>query len=399
MTSRVATPVDDIRAGVRASVGDVAVARTLPAEAYTSPAFFDFEREAVFRRSWLYLCHESQVAHPGDHLAVEAAGEPLLVTRNEAGRINVLSAVCQHRGYVLPDGAGSGRHLRCPYHFWTYDLDGRLTSAPSMAPAHAVDELRACIALPRLRSEVWHGMVFAHLDPDAAPLAPTVERLGEVLAPYRIADMVVADTVTFDELPFNWKNLLENALEEYHTTYVHKGFHENVPAHLVEHADYQPGEGAIHRLAGMVVKGGEPVPNRPTFPVIDGLPERERGYFVFAAIPPLCFLAVRPDGLKLLRVEPLAADRVRLEIAFLFPPSTLEVPGFDALMRRQLELVDLVDRPDIETNTRVYRGLRSQFAPRGPYSPQEASLPQLNQWLLERYLSAPVDAPVVREAL
>ncbi|MCU1453692.1 MAG: hypothetical protein JWN46_1838 [Acidimicrobiales bacterium] len=374
--------------GVARSVGAVADACALPSAAYTSERFFAFEQQAVLDRTWLFVCHVSQVREAGDFQAVTIGDEPLLVTRDESGEIHVLSAVCQHRGYVIADVDGTARHLRCPYHAWTYGLDGRLLAAPSMAPAHDLADLKATVRLPALRVEIWQGLVFANFDPDARPLADSLGRLTETVLPYRIEDMVVADSVTIPHLPFNWKNMQENALEEYHTSYIHKGLHENAPPHLVRHAPFEPGDGAIFRHAGLIIPGGQPVPGRPMFPVIPGLPDAYREFFLFVAVPPLMFAAIRPDGIKLFRIVPEAVDRTTLTISFLFPPSTLETEGFASMMVRQIELIELIDQADVTTNARVHRGLRSAFAPRGPYSPQETSLPQLNQWLLERYVDA-----------
>jgi phenylpropionate dioxygenase-like ring-hydroxylating dioxygenase large terminal subunit len=364
------------------SVGPIGTARSMPPEVYTSPEFFDFEREAVFRRSWVYLCHRSEIPNPGDFLAATIVDDPVVVTHGMDGKIRVLSAVCQHRGYVITESCGNARNLRCPYHSWTYGLDGQLLSAPSMGQAFR-DEVRASIRLPEIRTEVWHGLVFANLDPESPPLAPDVAGFESQAVAYRIEDLVVAETVTLAGLPFNWKNMQENALEEYHTTYVHRGYHENAPATMVTHGPFEPGDGAIYRHAGLIIKGGEDVPGRPTFPVIPGLPEENRGFFIFATLPPAMFAAIRPDGIKLFRILPQSAGEMTLTINFLFPPSTVEREDFPKLMDRQRELIALLDQPDIESNTRTHRGLRSMHAPRGLYSPQEASLPQFNAWLLE----------------
>jgi phenylpropionate dioxygenase-like ring-hydroxylating dioxygenase large terminal subunit len=367
------------------SVGEIGAAQAMPPELYTSTELFEMEREAIFGRSWIYLCHESEIANPGDYQAVTVLNEPLLITRDQHGYVHVLSAVCQHRGYVIAETCGSERSLRCPYHSWTYGLDGELLSAPAMEPAYQLDDLRATVRLPPFRSEVWHGLVFVNFDPDAAPLVSTVSRLDEEVAPYRIEDMVVAESVTLDNLPFNWKNMQENALEEYHTTYVHRGYHENAPADRVVHGEFAAGDDAVYRHAGLIIKGGEDVPGRPTFPVIADLPEANHWFFLFASVLPAMFAAIRPDGLKLFRILPQSADRMTLTISFLFPPTTLELDEFPKLMERQRELITLLDQPDIESNTRIFRGLHSRHAPRGPYSTQEATLPQFNSWLLARY--------------
>ncbi|MDY7099577.1 MAG: aromatic ring-hydroxylating dioxygenase subunit alpha [Actinomycetota bacterium] len=388
LSARAETPdelVDRVVDEVAESVLDVASARTMPPEAYTSEAFAAFEREAVFMRSWLYLCHASEIAEPGDRLSVTVADEPLIVTRDLEGTIHVLSAVCQHRGFVIPDDDGEGRHLRCPYHYWTYGLDGRLVGAPSMTPAHDLDHLKATISLPRLRVEVWHGLVFANFDPDAEPLAPTLAKLDPEVAPYGFEDLVVVDSRTFADLPFNWKNMQENALEQYHTTYVHRGWHENAPAHLVTHPTFEEGEGGVFRHAGLVQRAGEPIEGFPPFPVMEGLPDELYERILFFAVPPLNFGAVEAMGIKMFRIVPQAAGLTTLTITWLYPRSTIARDDFDELMAGQLALIEAIDQPDLESNIGMYRGLRSRFAPRGPYSPYEATLPQFNAWLLERY--------------
>src|SRR5262249_8092721 len=158
--------------------------------AYTSDEFFEFEQEAIFDRSWLFLCHESEVAEPGQALAVDVLDDPLLVTRSDDGVVHVLSAVCQHRGFVLSEEHVSARNIRCPYHYWTYGLDGKLLGAPSMTPEHELEQLKRDTCLPRLRTEVWQGLVFMNFDPDAPALAPTLERVAEVVRTHRFEDLL-----------------------------------------------------------------------------------------------------------------------------------------------------------------------------------------------------------------
>ena len=390
---------------VAESIGDLAEAKTLPPDAYTSEDFYRFELDAVFRRSWLYLCHVSEVPNRGDRLPVTVADEPLIVTHDLDDRIHVVSAVCQHRGYVITnedlggdngpansvadaeEEASSSRFLRCPYHYWTYGLDGRLLGAPSMSPAHDLEELKATICLPTLRVEVWHGMVFANFDEDAPALVPTLDKAEALVAPYGVEDLVVIDSRDFTDLPFNWKNMQENALEEYHTTYVHKGWHENAPAHLVHHPEYDRGDGSVQRYVGLLQRAGTEVPGFPVLPVIEGMPEELYHRLLFVAVPPLHFAAIEGTSIKMFRITPQSAGRTTLTISWMFPRATVEELGVEALMEGQLELIEVIDKPDLKSNAGMFRGLSSKFAPRGPYSPYEATLPQFNEWLHERYVS------------
>ena len=112
---------------------------------YTGPIdeFFEFEREAVFARSWICAGRAEQIPNAGDYLALNVAGEPLLVVRTTEKKIHVMSAVCQHRGHVLTCTSGSTRTFRCPLHFWSYDLTGKLLGAPRMGSVEGLERLRA----------------------------------------------------------------------------------------------------------------------------------------------------------------------------------------------------------------------------------------------------------------
>src|ERR1700730_1139727 len=127
--------------------------RMLPAGGYPPPEFFTFEQAQGFSRSWICVGRIEQVADPGDCLATEGAGEPLLVVRGEDGTIRALSAICQHRGEIIPCPE-KGKAIRCPLHFWTYDREGRLAGAPRMGDAEAVRQLRQTVRLAALRPEL-----------------------------------------------------------------------------------------------------------------------------------------------------------------------------------------------------------------------------------------------------
>src|SRR5947207_1787301 len=123
---------DELRASFAESARPVVEARLLPPVCYTSPEFFDFEMRTIWSRDWLAVGRESQIPNPGDFLTVTMAGEPLIVVRDKTGEIHVLSAVCRHQGMILADGGGNCTTFTCPYHLWTYALDGRLLGAPAM---------------------------------------------------------------------------------------------------------------------------------------------------------------------------------------------------------------------------------------------------------------------------
>jgi phenylpropionate dioxygenase-like ring-hydroxylating dioxygenase large terminal subunit len=174
--------------------------------------------ERIFRREWICVGREDEVAESGDYFVTDVGGQPLIIARDEANTLRALSNICSHRGSPLAEGRGNARVFSCPYHAWTYKLDGRLRGAPHMDDSPAFDRERVC--LPEFGLEAWQGFLYVNLDPDAQPLAPRLEVLDPLFSQYRVADMKLAfraDTV----YACNWKVLCENFCESYHVFRVH----------------------------------------------------------------------------------------------------------------------------------------------------------------------------------
>jgi len=211
-------------------------ATTLPAQAYTSEEFFQWEIEHVLRNEWQCIAHISQIPEPGDFLNLDLLGEPLIAVHGKDGEIRVLSRVCPHRAMdIMPEGFGYDGHtlaearagkpdcghtrlFLCPYHAWTFELNGRLKACPEMHQAEDFD--RDAFFLKPFRSEIWNGFVFVNLSGDAAPLAEDLGEMAADVAAYNLADMKLVIAREWD-CPFNWKVLVENFMESYH----HLGIH------------------------------------------------------------------------------------------------------------------------------------------------------------------------------
>ena len=361
-------------------------ARALPPACYTSDEFFAFEKEAIFGRTWLCLGHQNQVPNAGDYFAITLLDEPLLVVRDQTGQIHVLSAVCQHRGHPVATGQGNCKQFRCPYHWWSYALSGELIAAPEMDKTVAIADLRREVRLPALKVELWHGLVFANFDPDAAPLAPTLVKLGHEMANYDLARMAVMPSTDIPDLPWNWKIMHENALEPYHTQFVHRGYHEMAPASMAKFVDWDPDDGQVmHPTYFREIDGGLNPSGKAMFPIIKGLTDEQRTRTVFASIPPTMFLSLKPDQVFTFLVLPQSTDKLTLRINFYFPEETVKQRNFNWTYQNQLACTKTFGEQDGATNANLQRGLRSRFAPRGRYCHQEATLPQFSRWLMKRY--------------
>ena len=214
----------ELLASFNPSIVDVNDACLLPPDVYTSEEFFEFEKEAIFGHEWLCVGRESQTPNPGDYRGYEIAGEPLIVVRDNSGAIRVLSAVCQHRGMVLAEDSGNCARFQCPYHHWTYSLEGKLVGAPQMDNAKGFD--RAGFNLPSLPVEIWQGFIFTSFDPEPAPLAPGLTELEEPLAHFNLRTSTTRQGKVLSDLPWNWKVMMENFNDPYHASRLHGAFAE-----------------------------------------------------------------------------------------------------------------------------------------------------------------------------
>ncbi|CAN5825027.1 hypothetical protein BH11PSE3_BH11PSE3_29540 [soil metagenome] len=377
--------------------------RMLPAGCYTEPDFFAFERTEVFARTWICVGRVEQVAAPGDWLATEVAGEPVLVTRGDDGTVRALSAICRHRGEIIPCPEKGKTTLRCPLHFWTYDSQGRLAGAPRMGDAEAVRRLREALRLPQLRLEDWHGFLFVNLDSDAAPLGPSLAKLDPLWAGYEATGLKALPPAMSDTpLPWNWKVQVENFTDAYHPEYVHIGTHDFAPSVMagdgVRFTEMAPGDNAIVRSVPMKVPGGGMMKDgwgpEAAFPAIATLPEEQQRRITFAMLPPSLTLMFAPGTIAYTLIRPTGvvatfagSDRVTYG-GWLLPQSTIDLPDFPDRCKAVSAGGSKIWAQDVPVNLGMQAAKSSRFLPDGIYGPLETTLQQFNVWLLEKYRAA-----------
>lgn len=369
---------------------DYRTARTMVSEVYTSEEFYRFEKEAIFAKEWLCLGHVSQIPAEGDFFTIQVADEPLIVVRGDDHVIRVMSAICRHRGYpVMVDGEeGNAKQFRCAYHYWAYGLDGRLVAAPEMTRTCPLADLRAETRLPQLKVEIWHGMIFANMDPDARPLAPTLTKLAPEMEAFDVGNLKMINQLEFKHQPWNWKSMHENGLEPYHTSFVHMGYHDMAPASMAEFTEWDDGDGQVmHPTNYRWIDGAFNPTGRAILPVRPGLSHQRRSRVMFASILPTVFFGLSSDQVFYFLITPESASAMTLRTAWLFSDNALKTPGFEWAFQMQLAADRMITEQDVYTNTRMQQGQRSRYVARGRYSWQEATLPQVNRWLTLRYLA------------
>ena len=351
-------------------------ARTLPPRCYRDPGFYALEEERIFRREWLAVGRVDQIPETGDYFAFELLGEPLVAVRDEGGTIRVFSRVCRHRYMPVVEGRGNRRSFQCPYHLWTYGLDGRLRGAPGMERSGAFD--RASCRLPELRVELWEGWIFASFDPEPAPLAPRLAGLRRAVAPYRPADLRTTLPLVFDH-DWNWKVMVENFVESYH----HMGPHAETLQPLVPAAGtFGEESDGPYAVLHNPSRDGAPLP--ALFPVTQGLSPAQRADFVVGAVFPFHLFSVQQDSMLWYQLEPESVVRFRLRIFPCVPAAVLEDAELGAQLPAFRGFVDTIHRQDIEACQGVQRGLGSRLAEPGPLSHLERCVWQLHQYVIGR---------------
>lgn len=214
---------DDVRDISRGYDPDPGRSMSLAAPAYTEAQWSEADREAIFARSWQWVCHVESLGAPGSYVSTTVAGMPLAVVRGRDGALRAFYNVCKHRAHGLLSGSGTTRAITCPYHSWTYGLDGRLRGARRADRMEGFDIGEIC--LDRVQVEEFGGFVYVNLDADATPL---VEQAGDLAAEITqwapdVASLTLAKRLTY-RVASNWKNVVDNFLECYHCHVAHKEF-------------------------------------------------------------------------------------------------------------------------------------------------------------------------------
>lgn len=327
----------------------------LPAECYRDAAFFALERERVLRPGWHAVARHDQLPEVGDYASVDLCGEPLLMVRDETREFRVFSRVCRHRAHPVVEGRGNARRFVCPYHRWSYDLDGSLASAPLMKPD------REQCGLPELRTERWQGFVLVNLDPDAAPLAAELGALDERLAPLDLAGLKTVGVLDFDS-PWNWKVLVDNFMESYH----HLGPHvESLQRTNPAKGTYS--DDALEGPCSWLVNPG--IAGAPDFYVLQ----------VFPTLLAAVWEEMRAGAWYEMQID--RHDHFHLRIHMLLDPALAESPeAVEGLLKAANE----VHLEDIGVCDAVQRGIQSRLWTPGPLSAQEGALTRFYRYLAER---------------
>ncbi|HSV40402.1 MAG TPA: aromatic ring-hydroxylating dioxygenase subunit alpha [Nocardioidaceae bacterium] len=350
----------------------------LPKEMYVDEQAWLAERDAVLFGEWFCVGRLDDLGlGVGPRVAVvDVAGESILVSRDEHGALHAAYNVCRHRGSQLLTPGSSVCEvgaLRCPYHSWTYGLDGQLLKSP-----HAEVDDPSSFALHPVGVESWGGFVFVHLTPDRAePLSDSIGHAGDTLANYGLADLVMGASFSYD-VAANYKVLLENYNECYHCGPVHPELCRLVPSFAGGGTDLDWDNGIPHREGAWTFTMSGTTTRAP----LPGLDEHERIKHKGDLVYPNLMLSASADHVAAFLLLPQATDRTRIECSLLFAADEVASPAFDPSDAG--DLWDLVNKQDWAICEGVQRGMSSRAYQHGWFAPMEDDSLDIRRWLLPR---------------
>ncbi len=356
----------------------MAEATAMPPRIYTDPDIHALELERIFCKSWICLGRADQMAKPGSYLTFKIADQPVMAIRQKDGAVRAFANVCLHRMMVLLDGSGSCKRIVCPYHAWTYDIDGSLIGAPQMDRTAGFNPRdRALLELP---CEVWQGWVYVSLDPDIAPVAEQLAALSPVVDRYRMADYVTV--VTQDHVwDTNWKLLTENFMESYHLPVAHRetvgawfpvddtGFPDDWHPHFT-YETFKKNDDATYGLA------------HPDNTVLEG---EWRRTSVMPTVFPTHMFVLGPDHLWYLTLMPEGTGKVHVRFgAALAPEVLVGLDDPETFLRDTIGFFDKVNDEDRFIVEGIYKGARAPLSVGGPLSWMEREIHDFIRYLAGR---------------
>ncbi len=350
----------------------------LPPEVYRRADLFELERRRIFAREWLCPGLAAELPNPGDYLAFSIDEQPVFVVRGTDGAVRGFSNVCRHRMMRLVEDRGHCRTVVCPYHGWSYDLDGRLLGAPHVrqTPGFRPEAL----GLPPVRTEVWEGWVYVTLDPAAPSVAERLAPLGALVGRYRMAEYVPVAAQDF-VWRTNWKLLTENFMESYHLPVAHrKTLGPWLPLEGIEFPE-RVYEGFTYET----FPKDETARYGRAHPANTRLEGRWRYTSVMPTVYPTHMYVLAPDHLWYLSLRPRGVGEVQVRFGVALAPEVAEhLADRETFVRELVAFFDRVNEEDRLVVEGIYEGARAPLACPGPLTWLEREIHDFIGYLARR---------------
>jgi choline monooxygenase len=354
-------------------------ADTLPTECYLSDEFYQREVQNIFMKNWNLVGREDFIKNPGDYFTRELVGISLIIMRGADSRIRAFVNSCRHRGTKLLEGNGQVDCVRCPYHGWSYNVDGSLRSFFKMDEAKNLEPKE--FSLVEVKLDTWQGFVFVNFDPNCSSLQQYVTGLADHTSSYKWEDMV---TVGHREVVIktNWKSYVENSMEPIHLPLVHQKSIGHVFASGKAGWDYFHGDNwAI--MNTITDKSRAVLPGDQGFDRIPGLTGTAARGAQYIHMNPCTTIGADLDCMWFKNMVPEGPHSVRNIAAFCFPKSALERPDYDRIIQNYMKRFYQVIDEDNDIAERQFIGITNPMTRTGRFSKYEQSVYWFDNWVVD----------------
>ncbi|MGI9319725.1 MAG: aromatic ring-hydroxylating oxygenase subunit alpha [bacterium] len=343
---------------------------------YTSQEFLELERQRIFKQQWLCAGLAADISEPGNYTCFEIDLQPIVIIRQLDGSIQAFSNICRHRMMTLLEGGGSCRRIVCPYHAWTYGIDGQLIAAPHMQDRPGFDKSSIC--LPEIRCEIWHGWMYVTLDQSVEPVSQLLAGMEPLVSPYKMENYVPIDRQ--DHVwSTNWKQLTENFMEGYHLPVTHKNTVGGYfPVEDTQFSKESPDPAFTYQF---FTKTGD-APVGTAHPDNKHLKGKQRRTSILPTVFPSHMYALAPDHFWYLSLQPRSTGEVAIRYGAALAPEVLAASkNPEELIAKTRSFLDRVNEEDRMVTEGIFRGAQAPLSISGPLCWLERENHEFTQYL------------------
>lgn len=339
--------------------------KTLSGNYFFDESIFAQEKKKLFATHWLYVGRAQQIAQTGQYFLQTIGAESLIFVRDQDGEVRGFYNVCRHRGtQICTETSGSRLSFQCPYHAWTYGLDGRLLGAPTMQDVQNFDP--AEYGLHPVETAVWEGFIFVNLDPNPIPFAKAFAPLMGKFSAWQLDSLTIGHQIIYD-VAANWKIIFHNYSECYHCPTIHPRLNELTPFRN-SYNDLEEGFILGGPMQMSLADGSMTMSGRICAPIL----QESKGLVHYYTIMPTIFLSIFPDYVVTHQLRPISPTHTQIICEWLFAPNAQADPNFNP--QDAIDFWNMTNQQDWHVCELTQKGAQSKAYLPGPYSELESML-------------------------
>ena len=360
----------------------LSLASAMPKKIYTSDEILDLENSLIFSKEWICAGRETEIPKVGDYFTFNIGKQPIIILRDTNKKVRAMSNVCLHRMMQIVEGKGNNKNFTCPYHAWSYDLDGKLVMAKYMDRTECFNKSE--MKLPEIKCEISLGWIYVTLNPDIDSLSESLASLNEILSPYKMENYI--DIISEDHVwDTNWKLLTENFMEGYHLPVAHQG---TVGPYINLSDTEFDKRGAFESFTYQTFTKNEDAIVGTAHPDNKSLTGRWRHTSVLPTVFPSHMYSLAPDHLWYLSLQPNGTNKVNIKFGAAVAPEVLKDQNDpEKFLNETREFLYEVQKEDRFVVEGIFKGVNSPLGSPGPLSWLERENHEFTQYLARKLVN------------